>query len=212
MTDPAAGGAGHGGPTAPAVPSIPSIRTARLELVSMSVAFLEALERDDPAAASREIGAEVPPGMPEDLANFVRYRLATLRVDPARQPWLGRAMVLDDASGARRVIGTIGVHDAPDEEGPVEIGYRVEPEYRRRGYAMEAVRAMFDWAAERGVHRFIASVSPDNEASLALTAPLGFQEVGSQIDEIDGLELVFEASWLPGTGRSRPVPNSDASP
>ena len=43
-----------------------------------------------------------------------------------------------------------------------------------------------------------ASISPDNEPSLALIRKAGFVEVGSQIDEIDGLELIFEkpaATW-----------------
>jgi len=35
-------------------------------------------------------------------------------------------------------------------------------------------------------------VSPDNEPSLNLVRKLGFAQTGSQIDEIDGLELVFE--------------------
>ena len=38
----------------------------------------------------------------------------------------------------------------------------------------------------------VASVSPRNAASLALVRSLGFRQVGEQIDEVDGLELVFE--------------------
>jgi [ribosomal protein S5]-alanine N-acetyltransferase len=38
----------------------------------------------------------------------------------------------------------------------------------------------------------VASVSPRNPASLALVRSLGFRQVGKQIDEVDGLELVFE--------------------
>ncbi len=37
-----------------------------------------------------------------------------------------------------------------------------------------------------------ASVSPDNAGSLATIAPYGFIQVGEQMDEIDGLELIFE--------------------
>ena len=37
-----------------------------------------------------------------------------------------------------------------------------------------------------------AAISPDNEPSLALIRRAGFVEVGSQMDEIDGLELIFE--------------------
>jgi len=176
---------------------VPSIRTARLELVSMSVPFLEALAGRDVEAASAEIGAAVPRWLPEQLELFVQYRLATLRVNPAARPWLGRALVLKEADGTRRVIGTVGFHAPPDEAGRVEIGYRVDPAYRRQGYALEAVRGLFDWAAARGVHRFVASISPDNKASLSLAAKLGFERVGEQIDDVDGLEYVFETIWRP---------------
>jgi RimJ/RimL family protein N-acetyltransferase len=111
-------------------------------------------------------------------------------------------MVLTDEDGARRVIGTIGFHGPPDERGRLEIGYSVQEAYRRRGFAREAVRAMFDWAAsEHGIRRFIASVSPTNEASLALVRSFGFRQTGEQMDEVDGLELVLEAEWPP---RMRP--------
>ena len=180
---------------------VPTIRTARLELVSMSIPFMRALVAGDLEAASRELGAEVPPGMPEDLMTFLQFRLAQLEVDPTILPWLGRAIVLTDAAGTRHAIGTIGFHGPPDEHGRAEVGYRVEPEYRRRGFAREAIRGLFDWAAaEHGIGRFIASISPSNEASLRLTESFGFVQTGSQMDEIDGLELVFEAPWPPSRG------------
>ena len=52
---------------------------------------------------------------------------------------------------------------------------------------------MFDWAShEHAVRWFIASVSPTNEPSLSLVRKLGFVQTGTQWDEIDGQELVFE--------------------
>ncbi len=68
----------------------------------------------------------------------------------------------------------------------------MEPSYRRRGIATECVRALLAWAETHGIHRFRASVAPGNVASLAIIASFGFREVGVQIDEIDGEELVFE--------------------
>jgi len=162
----------------------------------MSVPFMEALQRNDLAAAEREANAAVPADMPDDLRNFLIFRLAQLALDPAIHEWLGRLMVLEGSDGRRRVIGSIGFHGPPDSEGRVEVGYRVEPEYRRQGYAGEAVQALFDWAHEtHGIKRFIASISPDNAASLGLARGFGFRQVGEQMDEIDGLELVFETTW-----------------
>ena len=176
--------------------AIPSVRSERLELESMSVPFMRALLARDLAAAEREMNAHVPAWLPDQLDNFLQYRLAQLAVDPSILEWLGRSMVMTDEAGRRRIVGTIGFHGPPDQQGRVEIGYSVDPVYRRRGLAREAVRAMLDWAgATHGIRRFIASVSPTNEASLGLVAGFGFVLTGSQMDDIDGLELVFEADW-----------------
>ena len=162
----------------------------------MTVPFMEALARDDVAAAAAEIGATVPADMPEYLRDFLRYRLTQLAVDPTIREWLGRAIVWTGEDGARHVIGSIGFHGAPDELGRLEIGYKVEPAFRRRGIAREAAAAMFDWAyREHGIRRFVASISPANEPSLRLASGFGFTQVGEQIDDIDGLELVFETTW-----------------
>jgi RimJ/RimL family protein N-acetyltransferase len=173
-------------------PDVPAIHTERVELVSMSLAFMRALAAGDRDAAAREMGADLPPGMREDLRNFLGYRIPALEADPASRPWLGRAVVLTHPDGRREVIGTIGFHAPPDETGRVEIGYRVEAAYRRRGIATECVRALLAWAESQGVRRFRASVAPGNVASLAIIHSLGFRQVGAQVDEIDGDELVFD--------------------
>ncbi len=164
----------------------------------MSVPFMRALAARDFAGAELVIGAAVPPWLAEQLDNFLKFRLAQLAVDATIQSWLGRAMVVEAADGARAVIGSIGFHGPPDQEGRLEVGYSVDPNYRRQGYAREAVRALFDWAhREHGIDTFIASIAPDNEPSLRLASTFGFRQIGTQIDEIDGLELVFEAKWPP---------------
>lgn len=164
----------------------------------MNFAFLRAIIAADPATASRELGADVSEAMSDDLADFARHRLAQLEADPSIQPWLARAMVVTEPDGRRHAIGTIGFHGPPDDRGRLEVGYRVEPPYRRRGFTREAVCALFDWAAgEHGIRTFVASVSPTNAASLALIAGFGFRQVGEQMDEVDGLEYVFEAPWPP---------------
>ena len=185
----------------PVADDIPAILTPRLELVSMPVAFMEALLAGDTAAAGAAIGAAVPNNLRDHLEDFLRYRLAQVAADPSIRAWLGRAMVRTELDGERHVIGTIGFHGPPDERGRLEIGYSVQSAHRRQGYAREAVRAMLDWAArEHGIHRFIASVSPTNVASLALVGSFGFVQTGEQMDEIDGLELVLEADWPAARG------------
>jgi RimJ/RimL family protein N-acetyltransferase len=141
------------------------------------------------------LGVRVPADWPQTVP--ARRRRDQLAAEPAAQPWLVRATVLRSAG---RVVGTVGFHAPPDELGRVEIGYEILPDDRRRGYAREAVRALTDWAFATGEARIcVASISPDNQASLCLVKSLGFTHVGEQIDEEDGPELIFE----------RPLPLDD---
>jgi [ribosomal protein S5]-alanine N-acetyltransferase len=173
------------------MPDVPPIRTPRFELVSMSLGFMEALQAHDLQRASREIGATVPADMRDGLDNFLEFRSAQLREDPTVQPWLGRVIVLDD-EGGRRIIGSIGFHGPPDDDGRVEVGYRIAPDHRRQGVATEVVQALFDWAnREHGVTRFRAATAPDNVASKGVLARFGFRPIGVQMDELDGPEEVF---------------------
>ena len=67
-----------------------------------------------------------------------------------------------------------------------------------------------DWAREpRASERFVASVAPENEPSLAIVRKLGFVQTGEQWDDEDGLEHVFEleprAARVAGMGTYRYV-------
>lgn len=75
----------------------------------------------------------------------------------------------------------------------VEIGYAVDPAYRRQGYARAALEVLLERAArEVDVRTVRATVSPDNAASQNLILQYRFAEVGEQWDDEDGLELIYE--------------------
>ncbi len=169
---------------------VPAIRTRRLDLVSLSPELIEALLAGRRAEAGAIAGFPLPDGWPEPGdERFLRLRLDQMRGDPASRPWLLRAMVLHRTG---TMVGYINFH-GPPADGAAELGYTVLPTHRRRGYAREAIRGMMRWATrEHGVRRFVVSIAPDNQASLALAAGLGFRQTGSHIDPEDGLELVFE--------------------
>jgi len=175
-----------------------AISSPRLALVSFSPRAMRAVLDGDFRTAEAEVGAAVPRGLRERLGELFERRLPEVDRDPAVLPWVARAMVLTDELGVRRVVGSVGFHGPPNEAGQVEIGYHVEPGFRRRGFATEAVRALLDWAAaEHGIRRFRASVAPSNDRSLAVVARLGFRQTGIRWDELDGQELVYELDWPP---------------
>jgi RimJ/RimL family protein N-acetyltransferase len=57
----------------------------------------------------------------------------------------------------------------------LEIGYHIFPEYRRKGYASEASRAVIEYAREEfGIIRFIARIGKENIVSKKVAESLGF--------------------------------------
>lgn len=163
-----------------------TIRTARLELAPLSAAMVDALVSGDVPAAERHIGARVSRWLTVEWAHFVQLHLARLAADVAGQESLGWAIVLLSPGAARMVIGSIGFHGPPDERGRLEVGYALDPECVRRGYAAEAVTALLRWATTRyGVTRFLVSVVSGREEPAEVPVEIWDIENGSPGGRID---------------------------
>ena len=161
----------------------------RLRLVRLSVEAMEALVAKDLPTASAEVGVSLTPYLVEESWLW-RIRLAQVAHDPQALDWIARAALDVDLD---TVVGHVGFHGPPDERGMVEVAYSVDPAVRRRGYASSMLEAALNWvAAVPEVSVVRASIAPSNEASLATVRPFGFEPVGEQWDEEDGLELLFE--------------------
>ncbi len=153
----------------------------------LSPALVAALVAGDLEQAQRLAPFPVTADTFADDAYVLGLRHAQLTADPAEEPWLYRAAVSRETG---EVVARIGFHAPPDAEGTVEVGYTVQPEHRRQGLAVEMCRALIAWGAEHGAVRVLASVRPDNAASLAVVHRLGFVKTGEELDDVDGLEWV----------------------
>ena len=167
-----------------------TVRTTRLELIPLAPEALENLIRGDRDGAAAALGLDFPDESPTpgEREGFLRVQLERMEAAPQRRGWMARIMV---SRSDRSAIGHCGFHGPPEMIGRAEIGYTVFTHYRGQGYAKEAAGALVDWAFAQGASEVYASVAPDNGPSLAVVRRLGFTQVGSQIDEVDGLELVF---------------------
>lgn len=152
------------------------------------------------ALAEGATPAAAPVPLTEHLAgpehrSLWQRRSRQVDADPAAVAWV-TGVVWDPE--IRTAVGRAGFHGPPDDAGMVEIGYAIDPAYRRRGYARAALTFLLDRAdREPDVTTVRASISPDNVGSHAVIAGFGFIPVGEQWDDEDGLEAVYERPGRP---------------
>jgi ribosomal-protein-alanine N-acetyltransferase len=125
-----------------------------------------------------------------DCAGLWRMRSEQIKERPGDAAWITRLIVDPSVTVP---VGLAGFHGAPDTAGMVEVGYRVDPQFRRRGYARQSLETLLIVArGHPDVRTVRATISPDNAPSLTLVKSYGFVENGEQWDEEDGREIIFE--------------------
>ena len=163
----------------------------QVRIVQLAAGVLRALANGDLAAANSV--------SPVPLAAYFagpewrgvwQMRSRQVEQDAASAAWV-TGVIWDEQQQV--AVGRAGYHGPPDPSGMVEIGYAVDPAYRRRGYARAALEALLQRAArEPQVKTVRVTISPDNVASHQLASQYGFTEVGEQWDDEDGLEIIYE--------------------
>jgi RimJ/RimL family protein N-acetyltransferase len=165
--------------------------TPHIRIVHLDAATLAALADGDLDRARETSPVELTAWLagPECVRTW-RIRAEQVVATPADAPWVTGVVWDEDA---QRPVGKAGFHAAPDGDGMVEVGYAVDPAYRRRGYARAVLEALISRAQDHPDVRILrATVSPDNAASLGLVRQYPFVENGEQWDDEDGLEIIYE--------------------
>lgn len=146
------------------------------------------------------------PARPEDAAQIaeiysqgIAERIATFETEPRTAadiaPWFDHALVfvsVVDATG--QVAGYAVGHpysSRPCYAGISEFSVYVRREARGRGVGEIAMTALIDAAREAGLWKLFSRVFPQNRASLALMARMGFREIGlhEKHGQLDGVWL-----------------------
>lgn len=79
------------------------------------------------------------------------------------------------ANKDRTPVGTLEIYDFDPRDGRALTGIFIAEEFRRRGYAEEALTLVSDYARDVvGMHQLAAYVSTDNRPSIALYKKAGF--------------------------------------
>jgi ribosomal-protein-alanine N-acetyltransferase len=160
------------------------IHTQRLRLLTCEEEHLSAIA-SDPRSLEQLLGVGVPAGWPEHRRAYGHAR-DLVRNNPLLASsgwWL--YMFVEPALKA--LIGSGGFKGAPDGDGVVEIGCEIAPEYRRQGYATEALSGLIRYAFSR------SGVSAVQAHSVARRCPqsdllrgLGMKKTGEATDVVAG--------------------------
>jgi RimJ/RimL family protein N-acetyltransferase len=115
-----------------------------------------------------------------------------VRKDPAVAKYLLRVAVLRESM---EIIGSAGFHNLPDENGMIEIGFGIDPTFQNKGYGKQLLHGMWNWVLkDQRVKTLRYTVSPSNLISKQIIQKLEFNLVGEQLDDIDGVEEIYELS------------------
>ena len=172
------------------------LETKRIRLIPFTLDLKEAAINDR-ARLVEMLGVYVPEHWPgPDLVEALPFFVENIEKAPSEPAWDWIAIHTSDQA----VIGDIGFMGGPDQDGLVEIGYSVVPEYRAQGYATEMARSLIAWAfQEKGIKVITATCRDDNPGSIKVLEKVGMRRL-----EPDGNMLKWairdDAQRLPRRG------------
>ncbi|MBQ9796644.1 MAG: GNAT family N-acetyltransferase [Clostridia bacterium] len=113
-----------------------------------------------------------------ELQEYVYSDLTTEQVEALICDWdkkqfNGRYFAMYAIVSDERIVGTISLYQHSSEV--VSIGPEVFCEYRRKGFAKEAMMCAFQIAKEKGFKIVSQQIRTNNAASIALHCSLGFE-------------------------------------
>ena len=118
------------------------------------------------------------------------FRIPKVKINPE---FAEIALTIAITKDKEEIIGSAGFHNFPDVKGMIEIGFGIVPVMQNQGFGTELLMGMWQMISTYPrVQTLRYTVSPGNEPSLHIIRKLGFIHIGEQIDEEDGLELIFE--------------------
>jgi len=183
----------------PAEPLLVPLTTTRLQLEPLRAAHADALYAGlrDPELYRYETDR------PPDGLEALRARFALLAAGSGDdgETWLNWVALTREGGAA---IGYVQATVANARE-TATIGYLITAAYQRRGFGREAVGAMCDYLAARGIARLHAWIDVRNTASIALAEGLRFTRVWTgRSEDIIGGTRGFDHHYVRSSCEGRP--------
>ncbi|MDR1113411.1 MAG: GNAT family N-acetyltransferase [Bacteroidales bacterium] len=146
--------------------------------------YLRALEPSDLELLYQwENSTDVWP-VSQTLAPFSKYTLKEFIRHLSQDIYTAKQLrLMIDELGSRQTVGIVDLFDIDPLNLRTSIGILIVPEFRRKGYASEALQLIVNHVFKRlCLHQVYCNVMTDNEASLRLFARAGFTIAGTKKD------------------------------
>lgn len=168
------------------------LQTDRLLMVPITIRIVEAIFENRRDLAEQVLDARLPEAWPGRalVERAFCADLDAIRADPEFRLWGDRVMI---RRADRRVVGSVVFHGGPDAEGIVEVGYGVEQDLQRQGFATEGTRAAVEWALSQANVNSVRACTPSwHVASRRVLERCGMTLAGSHDHDMLGELLEFE--------------------
>lgn len=151
------------------------LKTEHLLLYPLSLSQL-ILYLNDPDQLEWELGFPLlVKAMVAEAGKAIKEKIIRMgRISERNHLWHTYWLIVVDPDGPSIGAGLGGFKGEPDRDGEAEIGYGIDPAYRRRGYTTEAVRTLIAWAFQSPVCRaVIAETDQSNIGSIRVLQHCG---------------------------------------
>jgi len=160
------------------------IETKRLKLIAGDAEILRAAIEGNEKLA-KTINVNVGDNWSEFGVGALQYSLDRMTESKGEKNWWTYFPIHRQDN---RLIGSGGYKGMPTEEGTVEIGYEIAPEYRNCGYATEMAQGLIENAfKDQRVKSIIAQSLGHENPSTKVLQKCGFEKVEEINDPDDGL-------------------------
>jgi RimJ/RimL family protein N-acetyltransferase len=152
-------------------PLAPILRTQRLSLEPLRVDHADEMAPllDDPRLFTFIGGS---PSTLEELRHRYERQVTTWSLD-GHERWLN--WIVRDLGCGQAIGGMQATITVDDDTVLGELAWIVGARHQRRGYALEAARAMAVWLREQGARTLLAEIHPHHRASMAVARSLGLK-------------------------------------
>jgi len=173
-----------------ALPRSPETRTAQGKWDSMDLLTRRLLLRDCRAEDETAVHAFISdpgvtrytawgPNTPEDTTAFLAMAMSEARRSPRIR--FSLAMVEREADV---LIGLIELRNICERTRRADLGYVLSPDWRGRGYAIEAAGAVLRFGFDLGLRKIVATCDPRNEAAATVLERIGMVREGYLRDHV----------------------------